>query len=76
MPAWPLFKSAQAVPFPSSLYPTLISLLFRSSGCPNNPATLGTRGYIPDISPRGYVGLGESCIVLPKIGIVELVLKI
>ena len=41
-----------------------------------NPPTLGTRGYIPDISPRGYVGLGEACIVLPKIGIAELVLKI
>ena len=41
-----------------------------------NPPTLGTRGYIPDTSPRGYVGLGESCIVLPKIGIAELVLKI
>ena len=35
----------------------------------------GTRGQSPDISPRGYVGLVESCIVSPEISITELVSK-
>ena len=74
MTAWAMPKPAQAVFFPSFLYLTLIYLLFLSFQVTGKFPTLGTRGYIPDSSPRGYVGLVESCIVLPKIGITKLVL--
>ena len=56
------------------LYCLLICLLFPLRIIPINFQLWGTRGYIPDSSPRGYVGLVESCIVSPKISIAELAL--
>ena len=57
------------------LYCLLISCYFFPPAVLINHQLSVPRGYIPDISPRGYAGLEESCIVLPKIGIAELVLK-
>ena len=72
MPAWAMPMSAQAGFFCSF---SIFFIFICSSFYPTNkPPTLGTRGYIPDSSPRGCVGLVESCIVSPKIGITELAL--
>ena len=73
MLAWVMNKSAQSGFFRLFFIILLIYLLFLPSSCTNKSPTLGTRGYIPDISPRGYGGLAESRVVLPKTCIAELV---
>ena len=67
--------SAQATLFCFPFMSYVIACCFFLSLMPINYQLWDTRGHIPDISPRGYVGLVESCVVSPKNGIPELVSK-